>query len=111
MPERKRFFSVDLFPYKQEHHKRIRPDWVLIEIYLSEPGHTCVSYLYPDNHAVGGEHLIDHHLYVYEQQKVHLKIFDAIVKTCLPVYRISGPSSSFSQFSSSPSMETLSSRG
>ena len=46
-------YDLDIHHYKQDHHKRIRPDWVLIEIYLSEPGHTCVSYLYPDNHAVG----------------------------------------------------------
>ena len=33
--------------------------------------------------SCSGEHLIDHHLYVYEQQKVHLKIFKVNVKTYL----------------------------
>ena len=65
--------------------------------------------------SCSGDHLIDHHLYVYEPQKVHLKIFKAIVFIAIvllyPVYRISAPSSSFSQFSSSPSMETRWSRG
>ena len=43
--------------------------------------------------SCSGDHLIDHHLYVYEPQKVHLKIFKAIVFIAIvllyPVYRIS----------------------